>query len=172
MPLRKIKNSILLVLLMLIASPAISQFNTYSPYTRFGLGDFTKSGFGQNLAMGGAGIALHQSDHLNYLNPAAYSARDSMSVLFDFGMNSFFNQYKTSAVSDTWWNGNFHHIALSVPIGKYEVYADDKKIGELTHKPQITKKPFMFEGIEAGKQYVVAAVDRVGRIAKSEALAS
>ncbi|MFC2129655.1 hypothetical protein ACFLQX_02620 [Bacteroidota bacterium] len=63
-------------------------------------------------------------------------------------------------------------IAGDEPIEKYEVYADDKKIGELTHKPQITKKPFMFEGIEAGKQYVVAAVDRVGRIAKSEALAS
>ncbi len=112
------KNSILLVLLMLTASPAISQYNTFSPYTRFGLGDLTKSGFGQNLAMGGTGIALHESDHLNYLNPAAYTARDSMSVLFDFGLSSFLNQYETTSVKTQWWNGNFHHIALSVPIGK------------------------------------------------------
>lgn len=104
---------------MLLASPAISQFNTYSPYTRYGLGDLTKGGFGQNLAMGGTGIALKQSSQMNYLNPAAYSARDSMSVLFDFGLNGFLNQYQTSRVSDTWWNGNFHHIALSVPIGKH-----------------------------------------------------
>ena len=119
MPQRRLKNSVVLVLLMLIASPAISQFNTYSPYTRYGLGDFSKGGFGQNLAMGGAGVALRHSDHMNYLNPASYTARDSMSVLFDFGLNTYFNQYQTSKVSDTWWNGNFHHIALSVPIGKH-----------------------------------------------------
>jgi hypothetical protein len=113
------KNSILLFLLMLIASPAISQFNTFSPYTRYGLGDLTKGGFGQNLAMGGTGVALHQSNQINYLNPAAYCARDSMSVLFDFGLNSFMNQYETTEVKTTWGNGNFHHIALSVPIGKH-----------------------------------------------------
>ena len=76
--------------MMLIASPAISQYSTYSPYTRFGFGDLSKGGFGQNLAMGGAGIALRNDNQLNYLNPAAYTARDSMSVLFDFGMSNFF----------------------------------------------------------------------------------
>ncbi len=35
--------------------PLHSQFNTYSPYTRFGLGDLAKNGFAQNLAMGGTG---------------------------------------------------------------------------------------------------------------------
>ncbi len=112
------KNSVLMVLLMLIASPAISQYDTYSPYTRFALGDFTKGGFGQNLAMGGTGLAIKKSNHLNYLNPAAYSARDSMSVLFDFGFNGYMNYYKSTAVNNSWRNGNFHHIALSVPIGK------------------------------------------------------
>ncbi len=112
------KNSVLMVLLMLIASPAISQYDTYSPYTRFALGDFTKGGFGQNLAMGGTGIAIHKNDQLNYLNPAAYSARDSMSVLFDFGFNGFMNKYETTGMSNSWKNANFHHIALSVPIGK------------------------------------------------------
>lgn len=113
------KNSFLLFMLMLVASPAISQYNTFSPYTRFALGEMVKDGFSQNLSMGGTGIALHQSRHMNYINPAAYSARDSMSVLFDFGLNSTLIQYKSSLSSYNWGNGNFHHIALSVPIGKH-----------------------------------------------------
>ena len=35
----------------LIVTDTYGQFNTYSPYTRFGLGDLAKSGFGQNLAI-------------------------------------------------------------------------------------------------------------------------
>lgn len=109
----------MLTLIALITVPAFSQVNTYSPYTRFGLGDLSQGGFGQNLAMGGAGIAIHEDNSLNYLNPAAYSARDSMSVLFDFGLNTYRNHYRTETMSSTWWNANFHHIALSTPVGKH-----------------------------------------------------
>jgi hypothetical protein len=116
----KIKgNSLVLILLLALALPAHAQYNTYSPYTRFGFGDFAKEGFGQNMGMGGTGIAINNSNQLNYLNPAAYTARDSMSVLFDFGINMFGNQYITDTDMNAWLNANFHHIALSLPIGKY-----------------------------------------------------
>ncbi len=39
--------SILAALFMGLVIPAISQVNTYSPYTRFGLGDLSQEGFGQ-----------------------------------------------------------------------------------------------------------------------------
>lgn len=112
-------NRLALILMLALSVPAFSQYNTYSPYTRFGFGDFSKEGFGQNLAMGGTGIAVNKNNQLNYLNPAAYSARDSMSVLFDFGMSMFGNQYITGDIQNNWWNANFHHIGLSIPIGKY-----------------------------------------------------
>lgn len=96
-----------------------SQFNTYSPYTRFGLGDLAKQGFGQNLAMGGTGIAIHDNNRLNYLNPAAFSALDSTSVYFDFGANTFHNEYKTTNYSNSWWNMNLHHVAFASSMGKY-----------------------------------------------------
>ncbi len=111
--------SFLAVLLSFLAIQAYSQVNTYSPYTRFGLGDIAHGGFGQNQAMGGTGLAIQDANKLNYLNPAAYAARDSMSVLLDFGMNASWNQYRTNQLSNQWYNGKFHHIALSVPIGKY-----------------------------------------------------
>jgi len=107
------------VIMLLSSALAIAQFNTYSPYTRFGFGDFSADGFGQNLALGGTGIAIKDPGKLNYINPAAYSARDSMSVLFDFGMSLYGNQYLTEEIKNNWWNGNFHHIGLSVPMGKY-----------------------------------------------------
>ncbi|MEX0987889.1 MAG: hypothetical protein WD052_10465 [Bacteroidales bacterium] len=115
----KIRISLLIAFFAVFSIPAISQVNTYSPYTRFGLGDMSREGFGQNLAMGGTGIAIKDSDKLNYLNPAAYTARDSMSVLLDFGMNAYMNNYATTQLKNRWNNANFHHIALSVPIGKH-----------------------------------------------------
>ncbi len=68
MQLRRIS---LLLVAIIISIPLYSQFNTYSPYTRFALGDLTKNGFAQNLAMGGTGVAIHENNRINYLNPAA-----------------------------------------------------------------------------------------------------
>lgn len=59
-------------------------------------------------------------------------------------------------------------IAGDEPIEKYEVFAGDQKIGEIAHEPQISKKPFIFEGVDEGKSYSVAAVDRAGRRSVSQ----
>lgn len=107
------------ILTVCIVNDSLAQFNTYSPYTRFGLGDLAKNGFGQNLAMGGTGIAIHKNNRINYLNPAAFSALDSTSVFFDFGANSFHNQYTTTKSSNSWWNMNLHHVAFASSMGKY-----------------------------------------------------
>ncbi len=108
-----------LIITFIISTPLFSQFNTYSPYTRFGLGDFAKQGVAQNQAMGGTGLALHENNRINYLNPASFSALDSTSVYFDFGVNSFHNQYQTENYSNTWWNMNLHHVAFASSMGKY-----------------------------------------------------
>ncbi len=114
---KKNRISILAVLFSILVTPAISQVNTYSPYTRFGLGDLAHGGFGQSAAMGGTGLAIRDANKLNYMNPAAYAARDSMSVLLDFGMTGYMNDYRTNRFSNRWYNINFHHIALSIPVG-------------------------------------------------------
>ncbi len=119
MPVKRRGISIWTLLFALTAIPAISQVNTYSPYTRFGLGNLSLGGFTQNQAMGGTGIAIRDNNKLNYLNPAAYAARDSMSVLLDFGMTGYINQYESGNISNRWYNGNFNHIALSLPVGKF-----------------------------------------------------
>jgi len=105
----------------------LGQFNTYSPYTRFGLGDLSKNGFGQNLGMGGTGLAVHENNRINYLNPAAAGALDSTSVYFDFGGNAFFNRYQYkdqlnpdgANLTNDWWNMNFHHVAFGTSMGRH-----------------------------------------------------
>ncbi len=61
-------------------------------------------------------------------------------------------------------------IAGDEPIVKYEVYQGDKLVGEVEHLPQISKTPFYFSNFEEGKEYSVAAVDRIGRREMSEKL--
>jgi hypothetical protein len=95
------------------------QFNTYSPYTRFGLGDLARQGVAQNLAMGGTGLAIHSNNRINFLNPASFAALDSTSVYFDFGANTFHNRYRTEDFSNTWWNANLHHVLFASSIGKH-----------------------------------------------------
>jgi len=107
------------ILIMLSVIPVRAQFNTYSAYTRFGLGQLAKNGTAQNQAMGGTGLAVHSNDRLNYLNPAASSSLDSMSVYFDFGANYFFNQYETSNFKNYWANMNLHHITFATSMGKH-----------------------------------------------------
>jgi hypothetical protein len=103
----------------IISSPLFGQFNTYSPYTRFALGDLTRPGVAQNMGMGGTGLAIHENNRINYVNPAAFSALDSTSVYFDVGLNTYSNRYETENYSNTWWNMNLHHVTFASSMGKY-----------------------------------------------------
>ena len=58
-------------------------------------------------------------NRINHLNPASFSSLDSTSVYFDFGANTFHNEYKTESYSNTWWNMNLHHVAFASSMGKY-----------------------------------------------------
>jgi hypothetical protein len=104
---------------LFITTSLFGQFNTYSPYTRFALGDLSQPGIAQNLGMGGTGLAIHENNRINYLNPAAFSALDSTSVYFDVGLNTYSNRYETENYSNTWWNMNLHHVTFASSMGKH-----------------------------------------------------
>ncbi len=108
-----------LVFTLITSFQLSGQFNTYSPYTRFALGDLARQGFAQGQAMGGTGLAMHEGNRINHLNPASFASFDSTSVYFDFGANTFHNEYKTENFSNTWWNMNLHHVAFASSMGKY-----------------------------------------------------
>jgi hypothetical protein len=108
----------LLAAITLFSVTLSAQSNTNSPYSRFGLGELNRQGLVQNLSMGGAAIGIHSGSQINYINPAAYTAIDTMSFLFDFGVSGSQTRYETNSLNTTGTNFNIHHIAMGFGISK------------------------------------------------------
>ena len=69
--------------------------NSYSPYSIFGIGDLYTPGSAYNKSMGGVGIAMRNNQYINYLNPAAITARDTLAFMADINLsvqNKIFTQ--------------------------------------------------------------------------------
>jgi aryl-alcohol dehydrogenase-like predicted oxidoreductase len=59
------------------------------------------------------------------------------------------------------------------PIIRYELWRDDRKAGQVEHKPQTDLTPFQFEEVipdQAAHHYRIVTVDAAGRTAKTEEL--
>ena len=91
-------------------------YGAYSPYSIFGIGDLSKDGSAFNKSMGGVGIATRNRRFINYTNPAAVTARDSLSFMADFGIeqnNKYFAQGDLRSAHNTF---NIHNLVMSFPI--------------------------------------------------------
>lgn len=67
-----------------------------SSYSRFGLGTLNDQNSGFNRSMSGVGIGMRTGSRINNANPAAYSGIDSLSFIFDVGMNMSTGTLRTS----------------------------------------------------------------------------
>lgn len=115
-----IKKSIILFAIILTTNIlSFGQSSINSPYTRFGIGEISRNGFNNSKAMGGISTGLRESNQINYMNPAAISAQDTMSFIFDIGVNGLYNNLESSNNSLTYKNFTFDHIALAFPIKKW-----------------------------------------------------
>ncbi len=65
-----------------------------SSYSRFGLGTLENQSQGFNKAMGGIGLGYRANNRINTLNPASYSAIDSITFLLDVGMTAAYGNMK------------------------------------------------------------------------------
>ena len=73
--------------LLAAASGAIAQNNTISPYSRFGYGLLSDQANTVQKSMGGVGIAMRSGRQINFMNPASYAGMDSLTFLFDMGLD-------------------------------------------------------------------------------------
>ncbi|MBP5397077.1 MAG: hypothetical protein J6Y32_00350 [Bacteroidales bacterium] len=102
--------------------------SSYSPYSVFAVGDLVREGTAYNKTMGGVGIAGRDHHYINYLNPAALAARDTLSFMLDFGVsndNKYFSQRQVGAKNLTSVNNlfNISNFVLSFPIWKSSAMA-------------------------------------------------
>lgn len=80
--------------LVAIATTASAQSGTDSPYSQFGLGVLSDQSQGGNRGMNGVGLGLRAGNQVNTLNPASYSAVDSLTMIFDMGMSGQYTHYE------------------------------------------------------------------------------
>ncbi len=85
----KYRTLILVCVALLLGTQQVwAQSNgTNSSYSGFGIGIPADQSQSPNRSMGGVGQALRSGNRINMLNPASYSALDSLAFLFDVGMN-------------------------------------------------------------------------------------
>lgn len=101
------------------AFPQNSSTNTFSPYSIFGLGDPGPKSFTRNRAMGGIFSGVRSSTSINFENPAALTAQDSLSFMLDFGFGGYAQNIKSSEGNVSNSSFNIQHFAFSFPITKW-----------------------------------------------------
>jgi hypothetical protein len=106
-------------ILLALSGEMASQTNTNSPYSRFGLGDLEPQGFIRNQAMGGISLGIRNPQYLDYINPASFAARDTLSYVFEFGLQGKSYARKTNTASSTATDINLRHIAMGFPITRW-----------------------------------------------------
>lgn len=125
MMLRRIEKIFLLTVFLIVSVCASAQdgtYGAYSPYSIYGIGDLSKEGTAFNKSMGGVGIATRNRRFINYLNPAAVTARDTLAFMADFGLqqgNKVFRQGDIRSAHNTF---NIYDFVMSFPIYKSSAF--------------------------------------------------
>ena len=116
---RKIEKAFLLAVFLIIGVSVSAQegaYGAYTPYSIFGIGEIAKEGTAYNKSMGGTGIATRNKRFLNYTNPAAVTARDSLAFMADFGLEQKNTLYRQSDIRSGNNTFNIHNFVMSFPI--------------------------------------------------------
>ena len=106
------KHTLCALLLTMVTGMAIAQNNTNSPYTRYGYGDLSDQSFGNRKAMGGIAFGLRDGAQINPLNPASYTAIDSLTFLFEGGVSLQNMNISGSGVKLNAKNSSFDYLAM------------------------------------------------------------
>ena len=114
-----VKRIFLILAFLFVCICAVAQegaHGAYSPYSIYGIGDISKEGTAFNKGMGGTGIATRNKRFINYLNPAAVTARDSLSFMADFGLSQKNTVYSQGNIKSAHNTFNIYDFVMSFPI--------------------------------------------------------
>jgi hypothetical protein len=89
-----------------------------SPFSRFNLGTMEPAGAFRSLGMGGIGTAVRSNTTIFVSNPASYSSFDTISFIFDFGIDYSINKIAAQGKKYSSDDVNFDHIMLAFPLAK------------------------------------------------------
>lgn len=104
---------------LFVVTFAHAQIRIASPYSRFGLGDITVNNNPWNASMGEIGYGLRTPYHVNFNNPASYTAFDSASFIFEGGFVSDFVTLKSNVQSESRNYTSLGYLLFGMPILKW-----------------------------------------------------
>ncbi|MBR1575151.1 MAG: hypothetical protein IJ654_01740 [Bacteroidales bacterium] len=90
--------------------------SAHTPYSVFGVGDVIPQGTAYHKAMGGTGVASRNRKVINYMNPAALTARDSLAFMVDFSLMHADKLYRQQDLRSGANLTNLNDIVISFPI--------------------------------------------------------
>lgn len=102
----------------------LAQNGTMTPYSAYGIGILNDRGTSMQRSMGGVGYAMNSGRQINTMNPASYAAIDSMTFLFDIGID-LSSQWQSekqsdgSTLSNKDFNGSLDYVTMQFPLGRY-----------------------------------------------------
>lgn len=106
------------IAVLAFAMGAAAQNGTLTPYSRYGFGVLNDNATAAQRSMGGVGYAMNSGRQINVKNPASYAAIDSMTFLFDMGLDMVNLFSKEGDASEKSMSGGLDYITMAFPIGK------------------------------------------------------
>lgn len=100
-----------------------AQNGTMTPYSSYGLGVLRDGATSAQRTMGGVGYAMRSGRQINAMNPASYAAIDTLTFLFDMGID--LTSLKQSEVvdgktlKDSNFGGGLDYVTMQFPICKH-----------------------------------------------------
>lgn len=91
----------------------------YSPYSRFGAGQYNLSRNVLSASMGGTAIGMYGNTMINSLNPASYSAIDTLSFIFDAALGTRMSNISSEGGSALYSNTNVLYFAAGFPVTRW-----------------------------------------------------
>ncbi|MEA3504818.1 MAG: hypothetical protein U9R32_06425 [Bacteroidota bacterium] len=107
---------IVLIFVVFFVTNLQAQVNYGSPYSRFGIGDINRTNNPVYQSMGGLSIGVKDAFHINYMNPASYTAIDSMSFIVEGGAFSRISEWKTVDESENSEFSSLGNLSIAFPI--------------------------------------------------------
>ena len=113
------RQALLALLLTWLSGATVAQNNTNSPYTRYGYGQLADQGSGNSKAMGGVAYGLRDKYQVNFANPAAYTAIDSLTFIFDGGISLQNTNFSNGTLKQNAKNSSFDYITMQFRASRW-----------------------------------------------------
>ncbi|MCM1519593.1 MAG: hypothetical protein NC098_02280 [Lachnoclostridium sp.] len=113
-----IKKTILALAVAGMTAVVADGQNFNSPYSMFGYGQLRENATATQRQMGGVGYAMHSGRNVNVMNPASYAATDTLTFLFDMGIDFTSFEQKDADGSHSDFGGGLDYITMQFPVAK------------------------------------------------------